>query len=48
MAVVQHLAVSDEPDGSAATDQRGAPVLGGRPNAEPGGGRASGAAQRAA
>src|SRR6266516_1367583 len=48
MALVQHLAVSDEPDGSAAADQRGAPVPGGLPKAESGSGRASGAAQRAA
>jgi len=30
MALVKYLAVSDEPDGSAAADQRGAPVPGGR------------------
>jgi hypothetical protein len=46
MALVQHLAVSDEPDGSAAADQRGAPVPGGLPTAEPGSGHASGAAHR--
>jgi hypothetical protein len=30
MALVKYLAVSDEPDGSAAADQRGVPVPGGR------------------
>ena len=37
---------ANQPDRSAVADQCGAPVPGGRPNAEPGGGRASGAAQR--